>query len=131
MDPDLLARSLGPLQDALKETLKKGEAERSTVAMVGSAGGGAVKVTLKGDLTISNVVIAPAAAASCAADASMLEDLVAAATNDALRQFRSRFGSSPEEQMQKMFAAGGGSSGGSSGGMASLLGPLMASLGQR
>lgn len=129
MDPDLLARSLGPLQDALKETLKKGEAERSTVAMVGSAGGGAVKVTLKGDLTISNVVIAPAAAASCAADASMLEDLVAAATNDALRQFRTRFGSSPEEQMQKMFAGGGGSAG--SGGMASLLGPLMASLGQR
>ncbi len=129
MDPDLLARSLGPLQDALKETLKKGEAERSTVAMVGSAGGGAVKVTLKGDLTISNVVIAPAAAASCATDASMLEDLVAAATNDALRQFRTRFGSSPEEQMQKMFAGGGGGAG--SGGMASLLGPLMASLGQR
>ena len=118
MDIDQLSSSLGPLQDAMK----KGDAQRAIAVLVGSAGGGAVQVTLKGDLTVSQVVIAPAAAASCATDPSMLEDLVAAAINDALRQYRQRFGASPEEQMQKLFAGGG---------MASMLGPLMASLGRR
>lgn len=118
MDLDALSRSLGPLQD----TMRKADAERSTVALTGSAGGGAVKVTLKGDLTVTQVSIAPAAAASCAGDPGMVEDLVAAAMNDALRQWRNRFGSSPEEQIQKLFASGG---------MGQLLGPLMASLGKR
>jgi len=116
MDLDQLSSSLGPLQEAMK----KGDTQRASAMLVGSAGGGAVQVTLKGDLTVSKVVIAPAAAASCATDPSLLEDLVAAATNDALRQYRTRFGASPEEQMQKLFAGGG---------MASMLDPLMASLG--
>ncbi len=118
MDLDALSRSLGPLQEAMR----KAEGERASAALVGSAGGGAVQVTLKGDLTVTRVVIAPAAAASCAGDASLLEDLVAAATNDALRQYRNRFGASPEEQVQRVLGAGG---------MGSLLGPLMASLGRR
>ena len=118
MDLDRLSSSLGPLQDAMK----KGDAQRANTLLVGSAGGGAVQVTLKGDLTIAKVVIAPAAAASCAGDAGMLEDLVAVATNDVLRQYRTRFGASPEEQMQKALAGGD---------MASLLGPLMAALGRR
>ena len=121
MDLDHLSQSLGPLQEAMKQGMKQGETQRASALLVGSAGGGAVQVTLKGDLTVSKVVIAPAAAASCATDAGMLEDLIAAATNDALRQYRTRFGASPEEQMQKMFAGGG---------MASMLGPLMASLGR-
>lgn len=115
MDLEQLSSSLGPLQEAMK----KGDAQRATTLLVGSAGGGAVQVTLKGDLTVAKVVIAPAAAASCATDASMLEDLVAAATNDALRQYRNRFGATPEEQLQKSLGGGG---------MSSLLGPLMASL---
>lgn len=123
MDLDQLSQSLGPLQEVMKQGMKHSETQRASALLVGSAGGGAVQVTLKGDLTVSKVVIAPAAAASCATDASMLEDLVAAATNDALRQYRTRFGASPEEQLQKMFAGGGG-------GMASMLGPLMASLGR-
>lgn len=122
MDIDQLSSSLGPLQEAMKQGMKEGDAKRASAVLVGSAGGGAVQVTLKGDLTVSKVVIASAAAASCATDAGMLEDLMAAATNDALRQYRSRFGASPEEQLQKMFAGGG---------MASMLGPLMASLGGR
>ena len=116
MDLESLSRSLGPLQ----ETMKKAEAERASASLVGSAGGGAVQVTLKGDLSVTKVVIAPAAAASCAGDVSLLEDLVAAATNDALRQYRNRFGASPEEQMQRLLGSGGG--------MGQLLGPLMASL---
>lgn len=118
MDLDALARSLGPMQEAMR----KSEAERAAATLIGSAGGGAVQVTLKGDLTVTKVVVAPAAAASCAQDPGMLEDLVAASVNDALRQYRNRFGSSSEEQMQRLLGGGGA---------AALLGPLMASLGRR
>lgn len=118
MDIDALSRSLGPLQEAMK----KSEAERAAALLTGSAGGGAVQVVMTGGLNVTRVTIAPAAAASCAGDPGMLEDLVAAAVNDALRQYRNRFGTSPEEQLQKTFAGGG---------MGALLGPLMASLGKR
>lgn len=118
MDLDQLSRNFAPVQDAMK----KAEAERAGSLLVGSAGGGAVQVTLKGDLTVSKVSIAPAAAASCADDPSMLEDLIAAAVNDALRHYRNRFGATPEEQIQKSLGGGG---------MAAMLGPLMASLGKR
>jgi hypothetical protein len=118
MDLEALTRTLGPMQEAMR----KSDAERTAATLIGSAGGGAVQVTLKGDLTVTKVVVAPAAAASCASDPSLLEDLVGAAVNDALRQYRNRFGASPEEQMQRLMGGGGG---------ASLLGPLMASLGRR
>jgi hypothetical protein len=49
-----------------------------------SVGGGAVKVTMTGDLTVSAVAID--AAAVDLEDITMLEDLVAAAVNEALRQ---------------------------------------------
>ena len=120
MDLDTLSRSLGPLQEALK----KSDAERLAARLSGSAGGGAVRVVLTGGLELNTVTIAPAAAASCANDPEMLEDLVAVAVNDALRQYRNRFGASSEELLQKAFAGGGG-------GMGALLGPLMASLGSR
>lgn len=118
MDLDALTRSLGPLQ----ETMQKASAERAAAAFTGSAGGGAVKISLSGNLTVSKVQIAPAAAAGLASDAGMVEDLIQAATDDALRQYRNRFGATPEEQIQKLFAGGG---------MGQLLGPLMASLGKR
>lgn len=118
MDLDTLTRSLGPLQEAMK----KSEAERQSALVTGSAGGGAVQVLITGGLQVTKLTIAPAAAASCATDPSMLEDLILAAMNDALRQYRNRFGASSEEQLQKTFAGGG---------MGALLGPLMASLGKR
>lgn len=49
-----------------------------------SAGGGAVKVRMNGALVVEQVAIDPAAVDP--ADVSMLEDLVAAAVNEALRQ---------------------------------------------
>jgi DNA-binding YbaB/EbfC family protein len=118
MDLESLMRSLGPVQ----ESLKKADAERQATMLEGSAGGGAVKVSLKGDLTIAKLVIAPAAAAAAQGDASMLEDLVMAAVNDALRQYRSRFGASPDEQVQKMLGAGG---------LGAMMGPLMGALGRK
>ena len=117
MDLDTISRSLGPLQEAMK----KSAAERQAAVLTGSAGGGAVQVVMSGGLILTKLTIAPAAAASCAGDASLLEDLVLAAVNDALRQYRNRFGASSEEQLQKTFASGG---------MGALLGPLMASLGK-
>jgi DNA-binding YbaB/EbfC family protein len=118
MDMESLMRSLGPVQ----ESLKKADAERAGATIEGSAGGGAVKIALKGDLTVTRVTIAPAAAAAVQGDASMLEDLVAAAVGDALRQYKERFGASPDEQIQKMLGAGG---------MGAMLGPLMGLMGRK
>jgi len=49
-----------------------------------SAGGGMVKVTMSGDIQVLSVVIDPAAVDPD--DVAMLEDIIAAATNEALRQ---------------------------------------------
>jgi nucleoid-associated protein EbfC len=122
MDLDQLARSFAPMHEAMA----KATAQRADASFCGSGGGGAVKVTLGGDLVVKRVEIAPAAAASVAGDAGMLEDLLAAAANDALRQYRNRFGATPDEQLQRVFASSGGA-----GGMQAMLGPLLASLGKR
>jgi DNA-binding protein YbaB len=118
MDMEALMKSLGPMQEAMR----KSAAERTSSSFSGSAGGGAVTVTLRGDLTISAVKIAPAAAAAASGDAGMLEDLIAAAGNDALRQYRQRFGATPEEQVQKLLGTSG---------MGAMLGPLMSMMGRR
>ncbi len=115
MDLDALMRGLGPL----KESLNKADAERATQVFDGSSGGGAVKVRLKGSLAIERVVIAPAAAAAAGGDVSMLEDLVAAAFDDALRQYKAKYGATVDEQMQKMMAGQD---------LMGLMGPLMGGL---
>lgn len=117
MDLEGLMRGLGPLQ----QSMKKAEGERTQVVFEGTAGGGAVTVKLKGDLSIEAVRIAPAAAAAANGDVSMIEDLVQVAINDALRQYKQRFGASPDEQIQKML---GGSD------IGALMGPLMRGLGK-
>ena len=118
MDLDSLIRGLGPIQD----TMKKAETERAEARFEGKAGGGAVVIRLKGDLTVTGVTIAPAAAQAAVGDPSMLEDLVLVAVNDALKQYIARFGASPDEQIQKLL---GGSD------LASLMGPLMRGFGGR
>jgi hypothetical protein len=117
MDLDSLMRGLGPIQD----TMKKAEAERAAAQFDGKAGGGAVAVRLKGDLTVGKVTIAPAAAQAAVGDPGMLEDLVQVAMNDALRQYVVRFGGSPDEQVQKLMSGSD---------LASLMGPLMRGLGR-
>jgi DNA-binding YbaB/EbfC family protein len=114
MDLQDMMRALGPLQ----ERMKKAEAEKAAVLITGSAGGGAVRVVITGALAVKQVTIAPAAAAAVQDDPTMLEDLVAAAFNDALRQHLARFGANAEEQMKK-----------SLGGAGAELGPLMGLLG--
>ena len=49
-----------------------------------SVGGGAVKVTMTGELQVESVAIDPSAVDTD--DISMLEDMVAAAVNEAMRQ---------------------------------------------
>lgn len=49
-----------------------------------SVGGGAVKIVMTGELTVDSVAIDPAAVD--VEDISMLEDMVVAAVNEALRQ---------------------------------------------
>lgn len=95
MDLAGLTRALGPVQDAMR----KSAAERASTILEGRSGGGVVSVRIGGDLTVKQVAIAQAALG----DKGMLEDLVGAAVNDALRQHRERFGATPEEQLSRVF----------------------------
>jgi DNA-binding protein YbaB len=112
MDMSQLLSSLGPIQ----EILQKAGAERAQTTFSGSAGGGAVTIQLKGDLTVAKVTIAPAAAAAAKDDASMLEDLISAALSDGLRQYATRYGATPDEQIQKLLGASN---------LGAMMGPLM------
>ena len=63
--------------------------------------GRAVEVDLKGDLSINKVRIAEAASVAADGDVSMLEDLVAAACDDALKQYKQRL-AQHQEQLKAM-----------------------------
>ena len=64
----------------MQENLKRAELELSTLEVSGQSGGGMVSVTMTGKMQVRAVRIDP----SVLADAEMLEDLVAAAFNDAV-----------------------------------------------
>lgn len=63
----------------LQNRLAKAQEELADLTVQGSAGGGVVRVTMNGRQEVSAVVIAPEAAE----DVDLLQDLVAAAVNDA------------------------------------------------
>jgi DNA-binding YbaB/EbfC family protein len=78
-------------QNAALKQLQKAQAEMARVQeelktdlVTASAGGGAVKVSVTGDLTVTDVVIDPRAVDP--EDVAMLQDLVVAAVNEAMRQ---------------------------------------------
>lgn len=95
MDIAGLARAMGPVQEAMR----KAAAERSSTVFEGRSGGGVVSIRLGGDLVVKGIAIAPAALG----DRAMLEDLLVVAMNDALRKHSERFGSTPEDQLARMF----------------------------
>jgi DNA-binding YbaB/EbfC family protein len=64
----------------MQENLKRAQEEIAKLEVTGSAGGGMVKVTINGRHEARRVEIEPSIAAG---DKEMLEDLVAAAFNDA------------------------------------------------
>ncbi len=68
---------------AMQENMKKAEQELSSVEVTGDAGGGMVKVTISCAHEVRRVEIDPALLGD---DKEVLEDLIAAASNDALRK---------------------------------------------
>lgn len=71
---------------AMQAQMAKLQEEAATKTVTGTAGGGMVTVTANGAMEIVKVVIDPEAARS--GDAEMLQDVVMAASNDALRKAR-------------------------------------------
>lgn len=71
---------------AMQERLAKVQAEVATKTVQASSGGGMVTVTVNGGMEIVSVKIDPEVVK--ASDAEMLQDLVVAATNEALRKAR-------------------------------------------
>lgn len=79
----------GPLGNLMKqaqrmqEDLKKAQEEIAAMEVVGEAGAGLVKVVMNGRHDVRSVKIAPELLQD---DVTMLEDLLAAAVNDAVRK---------------------------------------------
>ena len=81
----------------LQAQMQKVQQELESLIVEGSAGGGVVKVTMSGKQVVESVVIDPDAAE----DLELLQDLVAAAINDA-------FAKTQELAAQKMGGITGG-----------------------
>ena len=68
---------------AMQANLQKAQAEIATLEVEGQAGGGMVKIVMNGRHDVRRVTIDPALMTE---DKEMLEDLIAAGVNDAVRQ---------------------------------------------
>ena len=71
---------------AMQAQMAKLQEEAATKTVTGTAGGGMVTVTANGGMEIMGVVIDPEAVKG--GDVDMLQDLVLAASNDALKKAR-------------------------------------------
>jgi DNA-binding YbaB/EbfC family protein len=71
----------------MQETMKKAQAELAQLEVTGESGAGMVKVTLNGHHEAKKVTIEPKLLAE---DRDMLEDLLVAAVNDAVRKIAAR-----------------------------------------
>ena len=69
--------------EALQRNMQKAQEEIALMEVTGESGGGMVKVTMTGKHEVRRVQIEPAVIGE---DREMLEDLVAAAINDAVRR---------------------------------------------
>lgn len=74
--------SLGPLMAGFQQRMEAMKAEAASAEVEGTAGGGLVTVVATGGMQLVSVRIDP----SAMDDREMLEDLVVAASNDALRK---------------------------------------------
>ena len=68
---------------ALQANMQKAQTEIAAMEVTGEAGGGMVKVTMNGRHEVKRVQIEPSVIGD---DREMLEDLIAAAVNDAVRR---------------------------------------------
>ncbi len=81
----------------LQDDMQKVQEELETITVEGTAGGGVVKVVMSGKQVVESVTIEPEAAE----ELDLLQDLIAAAVNDA-------FTKTQEIASQKMSAVTGG-----------------------
>jgi nucleoid-associated protein EbfC len=72
---------------AMQENMQKAQAEIAGIEVLGEAGGGMVKITMNGRHEVKRVQIEPALGGE---DREMLEDLIAAAVNDAVHKVEAR-----------------------------------------
>jgi DNA-binding YbaB/EbfC family protein len=78
-----LQRQVMQMQQQMQQEMARVQEELETATVDGSAGGGVVKATVTGKQVLTNLTIDPAAVDPD--DVEMLQDLVMAAVNDALR----------------------------------------------
>jgi DNA-binding YbaB/EbfC family protein len=71
----------------MQETMRKAQAELAELEVTGESGAGMVRVTLNGHHEAKKVTIAPKLLGE---DKDMLEDLLVAALNDAVRKIAAR-----------------------------------------
>ncbi len=69
--------------EALQRGMQKAQEEIALMEVIGESGGGMVKVTMNGRHEVKRVQIEPSVTGE---DREMLEDLIAAACNDAVRK---------------------------------------------
>ena len=72
---------------AMQANMQKVQAEIASLEVSGESGGGMVKVTMTGKHEVKRVQIEPAVVGD---DREMLEDLIAAAVNDAVHKVEAR-----------------------------------------
>ena len=72
---------------AVQANMQKVQAEIASIEVIGEAGGGMVKITMNGRHEVKRVQIEPRVSAE---DREMLEDLIAAAANDAVHKVEAR-----------------------------------------
>lgn len=84
----------------MQERMQKAQEEIASLEVTGEAGAGMVKVTMYGNHNVKRVDIDPSLF-SDEDDREMLEDLIAAATNDAVRRVE-------ETSKEKMAGVAGG-----------------------
>ncbi len=72
---------------AMQANMQKAQAEIASIEVIGEAGGGMVRITMNGRHEVKRVQIEPTVSAE---DRDMLEDLIAAAANDAVHKVEAR-----------------------------------------
>ena len=84
---------------AVQQNMQKVQAEIAQLEVIGESGGGMVKVTMSGQHNVKRVQLEPAVVGE---DREMLEDLIAAAMNDAVHKVDAR----TQEKMAGIMPAG-------------------------
>lgn len=83
MNINMLMQQAQRMQKEVEANIKQAKADLATKEVHGEAGNGLVRVTMTGRYVVKRINISPDLLQD---DADMIEDLIAAAVNDAVRQ---------------------------------------------